>query len=117
MRASVKRLNLDYVDIVYAHRPDTTTPIEEVVRAFNWVIDQGLAFYWGTSEWTAQQIQDAYGIAERLNMIGPATEQSQYNLFHRQKVEVDFKPLQEKYGLGNTIWYVLFSPCQPYLLA
>ncbi|CAD6569157.1 MAG: hypothetical protein CYPHOPRED_003114 [Cyphobasidiales sp. Tagirdzhanova-0007] len=109
VRASVKRLNLDYVDIVYAHRPDTTTPIEEVVRAFNWVIDQGLAFYWGTSEWTAQQIQDAYGIAERLNMIGPATEQSQYNLFHRQKVEVDFKPLQEKYGLGNTIWSPLNS--------
>jgi len=108
-KASLRRLQLDYVDIVYAHRPDVNTPMEEIVRGFNYIIEQGWAFYWGTSEWTAQQLQEAYGIAERLNLIGPATEQSQYNLFHRQKVEVDFKPLQEKYGLGNTIWSPLAS--------
>jgi len=108
-KASLKRLGLDYVDIIYAHRPDVNTPMEEVVRSFNHVIEQGWAFYWGTSEWTAQQLQEAYVIAEKLHLIGPATEQSQYNLFHREKVEKEFRYLQKQYGLGNTIWSPLAS--------
>ena len=103
-KASLKRLQLDYVDIVFAHRADASTPIEETVRAFNYLIDQGLAYYWGTSEWTAQQIQEAIGIAERLGLVGPVVEQPQYSIFHREKFEVEFKPLFEKYGYGSTIW-------------
>ena len=71
MNASLKRLNLDYVDLVYAHRPDKLTPMEETVRAFNYLIDQGKAFYWGTSEWSAEEIQDAWRIADKLGMVGP----------------------------------------------
>ncbi|GAA6057453.1 hypothetical protein JCM3770_000767 [Rhodotorula araucariae] len=104
VKASLKRLQLDYVDVVFAHRADVATPMEETVRAFNWLIEQGLAFYWGTSEWTAQQIQEAIGIADRLGLIGPVVEQPQYSLFHREKFEVEFKPLFEKYGYGTTIW-------------
>lgn len=78
LNASLKRLQLDYVDVVLAHRPDVATPMEEVVRAFNHVIEKGLSFYWGTSEWTATQIQEAIGIADRLGLIGPIVEQPQY---------------------------------------
>lgn len=75
MHASLARLDLAYVDIVYAHRPDRLTPMEESVRAFNWVIDNGMAFYWGTSEWSADEIAEACGIARELGMIGPIVEQ------------------------------------------
>ncbi|POY74315.1 hypothetical protein BMF94_2509 [Rhodotorula taiwanensis] len=104
MNASLKRLQLDYVDIVFAHRPDVATPMEEVVRAFNHVIEKGQAFYWGSSEWTATQIQEAIAVADRLNLIRPVVEQPQYSLLHREKFEVEYKPLFEKYGLGTTIW-------------
>ncbi|BGP45943.1 hypothetical protein JCM10450v2_001778 [Rhodotorula kratochvilovae] len=104
VKASLQRLQLDYVDIVFAHRADVATPMEETVRAFNWLIEKGYAFYWGTSEWTAQQIQEAIGIADRLGLIGPVVEQPQYSLFHREKFEVEFKPLFEKHGYGTTIW-------------
>eukprot|EP00877_Chromochloris_zofingiensis_P003188 jgi/Chrzof1/12870/Cz07g10110.t1 len=104
IKASLQRLQMDYVDLIFAHRPDPNTPIEETVRAFNWVIDQGWAFYWGTSEWSTEQLQEAWDVAERLNLIGPAFEQPEYNMFNRQKVEVDYQPLYEKYGLGTTIW-------------
>jgi aryl-alcohol dehydrogenase-like predicted oxidoreductase len=77
---------MEYVDVVYCHRPDATTPIEETVRAMNWVIDQGWAFYWGTSEWSAQQITEAWGVANRLDLVGPIVEQPEYNLFSRHKV-------------------------------
>ena len=80
VRASLKRLDLEYVDVVFAHRPDQLTPMEEVVRSFNWVIEQGLAFYWGTSEWSAEEIMDAQRVAEKLNLIGPICEQPQYNM-------------------------------------
>ncbi len=86
MKASLKRLDMEYVDLLYCHRPDASTPIEETVRAMNWVIDQGWAFYWGTSEWSAQQITQAWEIANRLDLIGPAMEQPEYNLLARDKV-------------------------------
>lgn len=103
-KASLKRMDQEYVDLLYAHRPDPDTPIEETVRAFNHCIDQGWALYWGTSEWSAQQITQAWEVARRLDLIGPSMEQPEYNLFTRQKVEVDYKPLYKEYGLGTTIW-------------
>ena len=81
MRGSLKRLDLEYVDVVFAHRPDPSTPMEEIVRAFNWVIDHGYAFYWGTSEWSSEQIRHAYEVAEKLNLIAPCAEQPQCKLF------------------------------------
>jgi aryl-alcohol dehydrogenase-like predicted oxidoreductase len=82
IRGSLKRLQLDYVDIVFAHRPDLHTPMDEIVRAFNWIIDQGYTFYWGTSEWSAEEIRQAWEIANKLNLIGPCAEQPQCkNLF------------------------------------
>jgi len=107
LNASLERLQLDYVDVVFAHRPDVTTPMEETVRAFNWLIENGKAFYWGTSEWTQMQIQQAIEIAKRLNMIAPICDQPQYNMFHRQKFEVEFKPLWEREGYGSTIFSAL----------
>ena len=107
--AALKRLQLDYVDLVFAHRPDPSVPMEEVVRAFNWIIDQGWAFYWGTSEWSVEQLEEAWAIADRLGLIGPAMEQPQYNILHRQKVDRDFVPLYKERGLGLTIWSPLAS--------
>ena len=109
LNASLKRLDLEYVDVVYAHRPDQLTPMEEVVRAFNWVIEKGLAFYWGTSEWSAEEIMDAQRVAERLGLIGPICEQPQYNMFEREKLENEYLPLFKKTGLGTTIWSPLAS--------
>ncbi|MCJ1305310.1 hypothetical protein MMC08_008124 [Hypocenomyce scalaris] len=106
LNASLKRLQLDYVDLVYAHRPDRNTPIEETVRAFNHLIDTGKAFYWGTSEWNADEIATAWRFAEKLNMIGPLMEQPQYNMLARERVEKDYVLLYEHYGTGLTI----FSP-------
>ena len=91
---------------MYAHRPDRHTPIEETVRAFNHLIDTGKAFYWGTSEWNADEIATAWRYAEKLNMIGPLMEQPQYNLLARERVEKDYVSLYKEYGLGLTI----FSP-------
>ncbi|KIH89429.1 hypothetical protein SPBR_07489 [Sporothrix brasiliensis 5110] len=101
---SLQRLGLPYVDVVFAHRPDRTTPVEEVVRAFNLLLDQGKIFYWGTSEWTAPEIADAWRAADQLGLVGPIVEQPQYNLLVRRKVEDEFRYLYEKYGLGLTIW-------------
>jgi voltage-dependent potassium channel beta subunit len=107
--ASLKRLDLDYVDLLFCHRPDVNTPIEETVWAMNHVIQQGKALYWGTSEWSAAQIQRAHDIARREHLIPPTMEQPQYNMFHRHKVEVEFAPLYEGIGLGTTIWSPLAS--------
>ncbi|MFL7813436.1 MAG: potassium channel beta subunit family protein [Anaerolineales bacterium] len=107
--ASLRRMDVEYVDLIYAHRPDIHTPIEETVRAFNHVIDQGKAFYWGTSEWSAQQIMEAYGIARREHLIPPLMEQPQYNMFHRDRVEVEYHRLYSEIGLGTTIWSPLAS--------
>lgn len=109
MDASLKRMGLDYVDLVFAHRPDIHTPIEETVRAFNHLIHQGKAFYWGTSEWSAQQIMEAYGIARREGLIPPLMEQPQYNMFHRERVELEYQRLYDEIGLGTTIWSPLAS--------
>ncbi|KAJ3037978.1 hypothetical protein HDV00_001181 [Rhizophlyctis rosea] len=104
--ASLQRLQMDYVDLIFAHRPDEYTPMEEVVRAFNHIIDTGKAFYWGTSEWSAEQIQDAHRIAEKLNLIGPLMEQVEYNMIKRERFEKEYDQLYKKHGLGTTI----FSP-------
>ncbi|KZV82972.1 voltage-gated potassium channel subunit beta-2 [Exidia glandulosa HHB12029] len=106
MKKSLKRLQMDYVDLVYAHRPDKYTPMEEVVRAFNYLIESGQAMYWGTSEWSAEEIQDAWRVADKLNLIGPVMEQPQYNMLTRDRVEVEYAPLYRKHGLGLTV----FSP-------
>ncbi|KAJ3384621.1 hypothetical protein HDU84_002840 [Entophlyctis sp. JEL0112] len=108
-KAALERLQLDYVDLVFAHRPDMETPMEEIVRAFNHVIDRGWAFYWGTSEWSAEQLTDAHRIAENLGLIGPLMEQPQYNMFHRERFEKEYAPLYKKHGLGTTIWSPLAS--------
>lgn len=108
-RASLSRLQMDYVDLIYCHRPDLYTPIEETVRAMNFVINQGLAFYWGTSEWSAEQIMQAYGIARREHLIPPLMEQPQYNMFHRERVETEYARLYQEIGLGTTIWSPLAS--------
>ena len=102
--ASLKRLQLDYMDIAFAHRFDYETPIEEVCRAFNYIIEQGKAFYWATSEWTAEQIMEANECCERLDLIKPIADQPQYNLFDRTKFEVELVPLFDKWGYGTTIW-------------
>jgi len=106
LTASLKRLQLDYVDLVYAHRPDRQTPMEEIVRGFNYLIESGKAFYWGTSEWNPEEIADAWRVAERLNLIGPLMEQPEYNMLARQRVEADYALLYDKHGLGLTV----FSP-------
>lgn len=103
---ALERLGLEYVDLIYAHRPDRNTPIEETVRAFNYLINTGKAFYWGTSEWNADEIATAWRYADKLNLIGPVMEQPQYNMLARAKVETEFAHLYEETGLGLTI----FSP-------
>jgi voltage-dependent potassium channel beta subunit len=106
---SLKRLGLDYVDLLFCHRPDFYTPLEETVRAMNFLIDQGKALYWGTSEWSAEQISRATEIANRLHLIPPLMEQPQYNLLCRNRFEVEYKPLFEEFGYGTTIWSPLAS--------
>jgi len=107
--AALERLQMDYVDLVFAHRPDLHTPIEETVRAFNHVIEQGKAFYWGTSEWSATQIMEAHGIARDLGLIPPLMEQPQYHMFHRERFEKEYAPLYDRFGMGTTIWSPLAS--------
>lgn len=107
--AALKRLQMEYVDLIFCHRPDKETPIEETVRAMNTLIDQGKVFYWGTSEWSAQQITEAYGIARREHLIPPQMEQPQYNMFHRERVEREYAHLYHEFGLGTTIWSPLAS--------
>ncbi len=106
---SLERLNLEYVDLLYCHRPDENTPILETVRAMDYLVRHGYTFYWGTSEWSAAQLEEAYQLAEKYNCIPPTMEQPQYNMFHRQRVEQEYLPLYEKYGLGTTIWSPLAS--------
>ncbi|KAH8708510.1 putative voltage-gated K channel beta subunit [Phaeosphaeriaceae sp. PMI808] len=112
--ASLQRLQLSYVDILYAHRPDRYTPIEETVRAFNHLINTGKALYWGTSEWLASEIEEAWSVSDRLGLIGPIVEQPGYSLLRREKVDEEFKNanLYARRGLGLTI----FSPLQGGLL-
>lgn len=107
--ASLERFGLDYLDLIYCHRADPDTPIEETVRALSDVIDRGKALYWGTSEWTADEIRAAWDVADRYGWHKPITEQSQYNLLWRERVEKEYARLYEDIGLGNTIWSPLGS--------
>lgn len=109
MHAALKRLQLDYVDLVFCHRPDMYSPIEETVWSMNLLIQQGKAFYWGTSEWSAQEIMEAYAVARREHLIPPTMEQPQYHMFHRQRVEGEYIRLYRQIGLGTTIWSPLAS--------
>jgi len=106
---SLKRLQLEHVDLVYCHRPDPNTPVEETVWAMHDMIERGKALYWGTSEWSAADIAAAWHIAERHHLHKPVVEQPEYNLFHRERVEVEYKRLYEDIGLGLTTWSPLAS--------
>jgi len=98
---------MDYVDVIFAHRPDKTVPIEETVRAFNYVIDKGWAFYWATSEWSAREIEEAYHVADKLNLIPPIAEQCQHHMMHRARPESEYAPLYAKYNIGTTVFSAL----------
>lgn len=104
VKNSLRRLQLDYVDLLFCHRPDPSTPIEETMRAIDHLGSEGLFFYWGTSEWSAKEIERAHQIAREYNLRAPAMEQPQYNLFCRERVEIEYLPLYEAYGMGTTIW-------------
>ncbi|HEX7605193.1 MAG TPA: aldo/keto reductase, partial [Usitatibacter sp.] len=106
---SLKRLQLDFVDLVYCHRPDPATPMEETVWAMHDMIDRGKALYWGTSEWSAAQIAEAWQVADRHHLRKPVMEQPEYNLFHRSRVEREYAKLYEDIGLGLTTWSPLSS--------
>ncbi len=106
---SLQRLRLDYIDLVFCHRPDPNTPLEETVWAMHDMIQRGKALYWGTSEWSAAEIASAWQIAERHHLHKPVMEQAQYNLFHRQRVEQEYERLYEDLGLGLTTWSPLAS--------
>ncbi len=106
---SLRRMQLDYIDLLFCHRPDPETPIEETVLAMDYLVRQGYALYWGTSEWSAEQIDTAFQLADQLGCIKPSMEQPKYNLFFRDHLEKDYLPLFKKYGLGTTIWSPLAS--------
>ncbi|MBC7917082.1 MAG: aldo/keto reductase [Rhodoferax sp.] len=106
---SLSRMGLDFIDLVYCHRPDPHTPIEETVYAMSDMITQGKALYWGTSEWSASDIRAAWEIAERHHLHKPVMEQPQYHLFHRKRVEEEYARLYEDIGLGLTTWSPLAS--------
>ena len=107
--AALKRLRVDYLDLYYCHRPDPDTTIEETVHAMDTLIRQGKVLYWGTSEWTAAQIREANKIARANHLYAPTMEQPQYNLLHRERVELEYAPLYAEMGLGTTIWSPLAS--------
>lgn len=110
LKSSLQRLQTPYVDVVFAHRPDVGTPLLEIVEGFTQAIrNLNLAYYWGTSEWSAQQIAEATRLAEKHNLIAPIAEQPQYNAFHRERFEVEFKPLFDQFNYGTTIWSPLAS--------
>ena len=109
VNSALKRLQLEYVDLVFAHRPDPDTPIEETVRAMDQVIRQGKAFYWGTSEWSAADIMKADSIARQFHLTPPSMEQPQYNMLVRERFEKEYAPLYKELGYGTTIWSPLAS--------
>ena len=106
---ALTRLQVDYLDLYFCHRPDKETPIEETVWSMHNLITQGKVLYWGTSEWSAQEIMEAHMVARQHNLIGPTMEQPQYNMLHRNKVEVEFAQMYRTVGLGTTIWSPLCS--------
>jgi len=106
---ALQRMQLDYLDLYFCHRPDKNTPMEELVWTMNILIQQGKILYWGTSEWSAQEIMEAHMVAEKNHLIGPAVEQPEYNLFHREKMESEFLKIFSDIGMGSTIWSPLAS--------
>lgn len=106
---ALKRLQVDYLDLYFCHRPDKNTPVEETVRAMSDLVSQGKVLYWGTSEWSGVEIMEAYSVARQYNLVPPTMEQPQYNLFTREKVEVEFHKLYNTVGLGTTVWSPLAS--------
>ncbi|MBK6540468.1 MAG: aldo/keto reductase [Flavobacteriales bacterium] len=106
---ALKRLQVDYLDLYFCHRPDKNTPIEETVWTMHQLILSGKILYWGTSEWSAQEIMEAHMVAKQHHLIGPVMEQPQYNMFHRAKVEVEYEQIYKTVGLGTTIWSPLAS--------
>ena len=106
---ALQRLQVDYLDLYYCHRPDKNTPIEETVWAMNHLLQQGKILYWGTSEWSGVEIMEAHRVAEKFRLIGPTMEQTQYNLFERHKIEVEFAEIYKNVGMGTTIWSPLAS--------
>jgi voltage-dependent potassium channel beta subunit len=106
---ALKRLQVDYLDLYYCHRPDPNTPVEETVRAMHDLIAQGKVLYWGTSEWSSQQIMEAWMIARQYNLCPPTMEQPQYNMFHRERFEIEYARLYSSCGMGTTIWSPLAS--------
>jgi voltage-dependent potassium channel beta subunit len=106
---ALKRFQLDYLDLYFCHRPDKNTPIEETVWTMHQLIMSGKVLYWGTSEWSAQEIMEAHMVAKQHHLIGPVMEQPQYNMFHRDKVEVEYGQIYRTVGLGTTIWSPLAS--------
>lgn len=107
LHASLERLQMDYVDVYFAHRPDPTVPMEEVVRAFNWCIEQGKAHYWGTSEWSAYEIEAAHHVCAKFGLIAPVAEQAEHSLMNRAKAEGEFLPIYESYGTKLTVFSAL----------
>ena len=107
--AAINRLQLDYLDLYFCHRPDKLVPMEEVVWTMHNLIQQGKILYWGTSEWSAQEIMEAHMIAKENHLIGPVVEQPQYNMFVRNKVELDYTQIFKNIGMGTTIWSPLAS--------
>jgi voltage-dependent potassium channel beta subunit len=101
---ALERLQLDYLDLFFCHRPDPNVPIEEVVWTMHNLIQQGKILYWGTSQWSGAEIMEAHRVAQQYGLIGPVMEQPQYNMFERYKVELDYKPVYQNVGLGTTIW-------------
>ena len=106
---ALTRLQVDYLDLYFCHRPDKQTPIEETVLAMNTLIQQGKILYWGTSEWSGVEIMEAHRVAEKFRLIGPSVEQPQYNMFERNKMENDFVEIFKNVGMGTTIWSPLAS--------
>ena len=107
--AALKRLRVDYLDLFFCHRPDPETPISETVYAMNDLLTQGKIMYWGTSEWSATQIKEAFSCSEKYSLRGPVVEQPQYNILHRDKFENEYKNIFKKYNIGTTIWSPLAS--------
>jgi len=106
---ALQRLQVEYLDLYFCHRPDKQTPIEETVWSMHQLILSGKILYWGTSEWSAQEIMEAHMVAQRYNLIGPVVEQPQYNMLVRDKVEVEYSQIYKTVGLGTTIWSPLAS--------
>jgi len=106
---AMDRLQVDYLDLYFCHRPDREVPMEEVVRAMTDLIRQGKVMYWGTSEWTAQELMEAHSVARQYGLVPPTMEQPQYNMFHRERFEVEYNRLYSEIGLGTTIWSPLAS--------